>query len=109
MNSQHCAECGRAFSRIDSLQRHLLEKHQIGGGAKRPHEQDDEIQVAKRLKKDADPRQFYDITNIKEQRMPKLEPLDLPTRYRSKHIEVTDDVLSALKRMFATIIEELTN
>jgi len=107
-NNVHCDECGRSFSRPDSLQRHLAEKHQRGFGAKRPNDDTEGLPVTKRLRKDDDPSQFYEIRKIKEQRMNKFRATSTSYKVTFKDIEVTEDVLSTLKKLFKAIIVELT-
>lgn len=60
------------------------------------------------MKKDDDPREFYTISTIKEQQIPKFRTTGTTYKVSLKDIEITEDVLPALKRMFAAIIEDLT-
>ena len=65
-DSVHCRECPRSFSRPDALQRHLQQKHQVGGGRKRLADDDENSNedITKRLRKDDGPRQYYALTKI---------------------------------------------
>ncbi|XP_053390470.1 zinc finger and SCAN domain-containing protein 12-like [Mercenaria mercenaria] len=77
-NNLHCTVCSQPFTRYDNLKRHQMEKHQMGGGLKRSAENDD-IPI-KRLKKNDDPKEFYNITKINEQRMEKFKRHPLLTK-----------------------------
>ena len=109
-NNVHCSECGRAFTRPDNLQRHMLEKHQIGGGVKRVADTSD-VGSVKRLRKDDDPRQFYVMTKLKEQKMEKFRTTASTYRVKFRNIDVGDvtDILNTLKRMFAAVLEDMTS
>ena len=85
----HCEECGKAFNRLDNLQRHLNEKHQVGGGRKRPPAEDsDDGLTVKKLKKSDDPRQFYSIKKIREQRIEKFRTKASSYKVNFQDIEV---------------------
>ena len=110
-NSIHCEECGKAFSQPDNLKRHMLETHQVGSGQKRPAEDVEESangSVTKRLRKEDDPRDFYSISKVKEQRMVKFKTTASTYEVSIKDLEVTEDVPSTLKRIFTSIFQDLT-
>ena len=73
-NNVHCPICGRSFTRPDSLRLHLAERHQIGGGQKQHVSPDDNGPVRK-LKKDDDPRQYYTINKVRQQRIEKFKTI----------------------------------
>ena len=105
-NNVHCQECGRAFSRPDNLQRHMAEKHQIGRGQKRPAET--ATDVAKRLRVNHDPEKFYTINKIKEQYIEKFRTTGTTYKVTFKDIEVTENIVSTLKKLFTAIFKDLT-
>ena len=107
-NNVHCQPCGRAFSRPDALERHLREKHQIRGWTKRRHNEIDSNQTTKRLCKADDPKLFYTISKVKDQWIPKIRTTASVYKVKFKDIEVTDDVLSALKILFSFLFDEMT-
>ena len=108
-NNVQCPACNRAFGLPDNLQRHLREKHQIGGGRKRPRVDTEDDHVTKRLKKGDDPRKFYSINKIRQQYMVKFKTPAATYKISFKDIEVMEDVLSTLKRMFTAIFQDVTN
>jgi len=61
---------------------------------------DDTVSVpaVKRLHKNDDQRQFYTISKIKEQRMSNFKTLSTSYKVTFKDIEMTDEVMSTLKR-----------
>ncbi|MEW8544218.1 MAG: hypothetical protein AB2693_11855, partial [Candidatus Thiodiazotropha sp.] len=67
---------------------------------------DDEI--IKRLKKEDDPRRFYALSKIKEQRIEKFRTTASTYKVTFKDIEVVEDILPALRRLFTSIFQELT-
>ena len=101
-----CDECGQVFSRPYTLQRHKERVHQVGGGKKRPaaENSDDDLTV-KKLKKSDDPRQFYSIKKIKEQRIEKFRTKASSYKVNFQDMEVTDNVLSTLKKLFSPILK----
>ncbi|XP_052806406.1 uncharacterized protein LOC128235642 [Mya arenaria] len=109
-NNVHCDECGQTFSRPFTLNRHKEKVHQQVGGRKRPaedsHQQDEP--VSKILRKNDDPRQYYAVTKIKEQHMSKFKTTASTYKVNFKDIEVTEDVLNAMKKLFASILMDLT-
>ena len=107
-NNVHCPHCNKAFSRPDNLQRHLQEKHQIGGGVKRAAESGSDGGKAKRIKKDDDPRLFYTISKLKEQHMKKFSTTASTYKVNFKDLDVAEDVLTTLKRLFTAIFSDLT-
>ena len=107
-NNVHCPVCNRAFGRLDNLQRHLREKHQIGGGQKRPSSEFREGCVTKQLKKDDDPCQHYDLQKVKEQRIEKFKTTASTYKVTFKDIEISDNILSTLKKLFSALFSDLT-
>ncbi|XP_045215064.2 uncharacterized protein LOC123565260 [Mercenaria mercenaria] len=105
-NNLHCTVCSQPFTRYDNLKRHQMEKHQMGGGLKKSAENDD-IPI-KRLKKNDDPKEFYNITKINEQRMEKFKTTSSTYKVTFKDLEVTYDVSATLERLFNAIFEDLT-
>lgn len=111
----HNDECGQVFSRRYTLQRHKERVHQVGEGQKRssPSEPEDqnpeENPVVKRLKKGVDGRRYYTLSKIKEQHMKKFRTTASTYNVHFKDIEVTIYILSALKRLFNNIFQELTS
>ncbi len=60
------------------------------------------------LKKDDDPRQFYKLQKVKEQRMEKFKTVASTYKVSFKDIEVTEDILTTLKKLFQAIFKDLT-
>ena len=107
-NNVHCPVCNRAFGRPDNLQRHLREKHQIRGGQKRPSSEFREGRVTKQLKKDDDPCQHYDLQKVKEQRIEKFKTTASTYKLTFKDIEISDNIMSTLKKLFSALFSDLT-
>ena len=83
----------------------------MGGGQKRPAEDVEGSangSVTKRLRKEDDPRDFYNISKVKEQRMVKFKTTASTYEVSIKDLEVAEDVLSTLKRIFTAIFQDLT-
>lgn len=99
----HCDECGQSFSRLFTLNRHKERVHQTGSGQKRPSDNED-TPTTKRLRTNDDPRQFYVINKIREQRIPKFRTIGSTYKVLFKEIEITEDVFSTLRRLFETIL-----
>lgn len=94
------------FSHLDTLNRHNAPLGQVEGGLKRPTIDNENINVAKRLRKSDDPGAYF--CKLKEQRISKLRTIGSTYKVIFRDIEVTDDVLSTLKRMDAAISDDLT-
>ena len=106
----HCDECGQVFSRTFTLQRHKERVHQVGGGHKRSVDdlqESSENAVTKKLNID-DPRQFYTITKIKDQRIEKIKTTSSSYKVNLKGIEVSENVFNTLRRLFNVLFEDLT-
>ncbi|KAL4226108.1 hypothetical protein ACF0H5_014095 [Mactra antiquata] len=112
-NSVHCDECGLVFSRQYTLNRHKERVHQVGGQKRRAsnamgNEEDNDTKPVKMLRKDDDLRQFYSIRKLKEQRISKFGTTSTSYHVTFRDMEVSNDVLSTLKRLFTAIIADLT-
>jgi hypothetical protein len=62
----------------------------------------------KRMKKNDDPRDFYTITKVNEQRMEKFKTTSSTYKVNFKDLEVTENVLATLNQLFTAIFDELT-
>ena len=87
----------------------MSEKHQIGGGQKRPAAGTGETDPTKRLKTGDDPRQFYTVTKINEQRMEKFKTTSTTYKINFKNIDITDNVVSSLRHLITSILEDMTS
>jgi len=106
-DNYHCDQCNKVFSRLDSLQKHKAQKHAASGGQKRSAQDDMNDTVDKRLRQDVDPRQFYIINKVKEQRMEKFKTTQSTYRVTFRDIEVTDDIVAAIRTLFSAVLEDL--
>ena len=66
------------------------------------------IPLAKRLRQDVDPRQFCIINKVKERRMEKFKTTQTTYSVTFQDIEVTDDMVAAVKTLFSAVLEDLT-
>ncbi len=107
----HCSDCGKTFSRPDDLARHRDEVHlQIGRGQKRAAE-DSVGPDPKRMPAMDDPRAYYDIKKTKEKHMEKFKTTSTTYVATFKDIDVRglEEILKTLKRIFAAIIDDVTD
>ncbi|WAR06959.1 hypothetical protein MAR_016917 [Mya arenaria] len=125
-----CDICSAQFTRKDNFNRHMdkhtnihnvhchnvavhlvvLTTYNIRGGAKRPSDTQEDYKI-KRLKTDDDPRQYYVMKKIKEQKMEKFRTTSSIHQEQFRNIDVNDvtNILNTLKRVFAAILEDVTS
>lgn len=113
--SQHqCHVCGKVFSREDLLGQHVVQSHnQTGGAAKRPLEEEtenDQMVKWQKLDRNDNPEDFYNINLVKETNMAKFKTKASCYKITFKDLEIANmqDILKALKRLFQSIIENIT-
>ena len=85
----------------------MAEKHQTGSGEKRLIDDTKHFPAAKRLQKNDELKQFYAISKIKKQRVSKFRTTSMSYKVTFKDNEVTNDVMSAIQRLFETINVDL--
>ncbi|XP_045168552.2 uncharacterized protein LOC123531553 [Mercenaria mercenaria] len=108
-NNHHCPDCLRVFTRRGALDDHFDRFHnQTGGAQKRSSTNTDEGPLVKKLRKDDYPRRFYSVRKIREQKIEKFKTTGSTYKVNFKNIEVTEDVLLTLKRIFKAIFEDIT-
>ena len=108
-NNMHCDKCGKVFSRIYHLNRHRERVHQVGKGRKRPADDVEERGgPRKQLRKKDKPEDFYTIKRIKEQTIEKFKTNASTYKVTFQDIEVTEDVVLTLRRLFSALFGELT-
>lgn len=105
-NNHHCPECLKVFTRRDALDDHFrLHEDQVGGARKRSSTTDQKGPLLKKLKSNDNPRLFYTLTKVKSQRMSKFKTTAATYKITFKNIEVTEDVLSTLRRLFTAMFK----
>ena len=104
----HCDECGQMFSRQFSLNRHKERLHQVGSGQMRPEDENNLPASTRHIRKSDDPQDFFTIQKIKEQRMEKFKTTASTYKVNFKDIEITEDIMNTLKKLFQAIFQRLT-
>ena len=64
--------------------------------------------VTKKLKKTDDPRKYYVVTKIKEQRIEKFKTIASSYKVNFNDIDISENILSTLRRLFSVLFEDLT-
>lgn len=114
-SSQHeCQTCGKVFSRADLLQLHAKEKHiQSGSGAiKRStdYTANNPNPKKRKLATSDDPEEFYNIHTVKETNIEKFKTKATYYKITLHDLEVLnmEDIFKTLKKLFTSIIENIT-
>jgi DNA-directed RNA polymerase subunit RPC12/RpoP len=105
-----CPDCPQAFATQENLEVHQCRQHsQFGGGRKRRLESPQPGPANKQRKLD-NPSNYYNIKPIGEQKMRKFNTT--ATRYRVNfndlQIRELPDILKTLRRLFTSIVKEMT-
>ena len=106
-SSEHeCSDCGKVFKRKANLQTHMKNKH-TASATKRSRSEEPEP-PAKRLKEDV--AEHYTLRKIGESRMKKFRSIKTTYKVNFKDVHVTGlkEILITLKKMFGSLIHQVT-
>jgi predicted SprT family Zn-dependent metalloprotease len=105
-----CLECPRAFTTQENLEFHQSWQHsQSGGGRKRRSESPQPGSANKQQKLD-NSSDYYSITPIGEKKMRKFNTTATRYRVNFKDLQIRGlpDILKTLRRLFTSIVKEMT-
>lgn len=105
-----CPECPRAFTTQENLEFHQSWLHNQSGGDRKRRSESPQPGPASKQQKPDDPGDYYTIATVGEQKMRKFNTT--ATRYQVKFKELQirglPDILKTLRRLFTSIVKEMT-
>lgn len=111
-NLYQCTDCPQAFSTEHTLESHRYHRHnQSGRGKKRASESPQSGPSKKRrITKTDNPAENYRITPLGEQKMRKFNTTANRYRVQFQDLEIRNlpNILQSLRRLFSSVIRDLT-